>query len=302
MSKQINMPKKVIFPTIGGKSKNAKFRYLQYGFEKIGAKIVYSNNLLKGIIKSEIYPFYMIFEGKETRVLLDVVASKYKKHMELLDDNTHCFKTHMDIEDLKLHPNLHPMPQSTSNLKIFRDIRTLRRTRKRTQHSLDVVAVFVNSDAGLRQQTVALIRKQGWRSKAHVIVHPRLERDPVPAGIKGEKLPYLEHLAAQSKSLLCVALPGARINQGASCSFRHVEIWAMGGCVLTIEPGTVQVGNPKDCWIEFKPDLSDFVEVVEDCIENPDKCEKVAANGLRYFGKHLTPEAHAMHIIKGVQK
>lgn len=302
MSKDINMPKRVVFPPETKKSKNMKFRYLRYGFEQLGIPIVNSPGLLRDIIKSEIYPFYLIYRDKrEVRILLDVVASKFKKHIDQLGDTDHYFKTHMAIEDAELHPRMHPMPQATSSLKILRELQSLRRTRRKKSHLYDIVAVFINSDAGLRQLAVEVIRKQDWKSKAHMIVSPKLERQPVPKELTGDKLPYIEHLKLQSKSLLSLALPGARLNQGASCSFRHAEIWAMGGCVLTIKPGTIYVGDPKDCTIEFNPDLSDFVDIVNDCIENPEKCERVAANGLRYFNKYISPEAHAMHVIRETQ-
>ena len=299
---KIRIPRKIIIPSIY--KKNAKFRYLLTGFSKLGISTFESDRLNQAYEESKPYPFNIVYgKGDERRAYLDVAASKFKHYPELMNLGAYYFKTHLALEDLSRYERMFPMPQATSNLKIFLDLVRLRKTWQRGRHKYDIVAVFVNSDGGIRQQAVEMIRAQkNWKSKAWMIAHKRLQRPPIPDELIGNKLSYREHLHVQSQSLLSLGLTGAMKNQGASCSFRHVEIWAMGACLITTPPETVFVGNPKDCWIEVKSDLSDFVDVVDWAITHKRECRKIANNGREYFDKYLTPEAHALHILRTIQE
>lgn len=299
---KIRMPRKIITPL--HYKKNAKFRYLLLGFEKLGIPVVKSQRLNPACVESRPYPFNVVYgKGDERRIYLDVAASKIRKHPELIKQGTYYFKTHLALEDHGRFDRVFPMPQATSNLKILREIPALRNSWQRKRHKYDIVAIFVNSDGGIRQKVVEIIRTQEkWRSQAWMIRHPRLERPEIPEELVAEKLSYVDHLYTQSRSLLNLGLTGAMKNHGASCSFRHVEIWAMGSCLVTTKPETVFVGNPKNCWIEIKDDLSDFISTINSAIRNKKLCRKIAQNGKEYFDKYLTPEAHVIHILRTIQE
>lgn len=300
--KNIRLPRKIITPS--NYKKNAKFRYLLLGFSSMGVSIFESDRLNSDYTEGKPYPFNIVYgKSSERRAYLDVSASKFKHHPELIKPGAYYFKTHLALEDHGRYERMFPMPQATSNLKIFLDLQNLRKSWQRGRYKHDIVAIFVNSDGGIRQQAVEIIRKQkNWRSAAWMIPHKRLQRPAIPGELVDNKLSYIDHLRMQSRSLLSMGLTGAMKNQGASCSFRHVEIWAMGACLVTTKPETVFVGNPKNCWIEIKSDLSDFIDVVNAAIADKARCKRIAKCGREYFDEYLTPEAHALHILRAIQE
>ena len=298
---RIRICRKVIIPS--NYKKNAKFRYLLLGFQELGSSIRESENLNDAYIETKPYPFNVVYgKGDERRAYLDVAASKIRKHPELVKKRGYYFKTHLALEDKGKFKRVYPMPQATSNLKIFHELPGLRNSWQRGRFKHDIVAAFINSDDGTRQKAIEIIRSQKWRSQAWMIRHQRLQRPAIPDELIGGKLPYVDHLYLQSRSLLSLALTGAMMGHGASCSFRHVEVWAMGGCLITTPPETVFVGSPKDCWVEIKADLSDFVDVVNWAIAHKKICRRIANNGKEYFDKCLTPKAHALHVLRTIQE
>jgi len=280
----------------------AKVRYLEYGFRLIGIDVGYDPGLSSKIINSEIYPIQLEYKKrKPITVFLDITASRFKVHEELFDDCDLYFKTHMSKEDKNRNVKMLPMPQSTSQIRYLNYIDQLRKYRRTGRFPTDLVAIFVNSDMGLRQKVVEAIRKnKEWKSKAWMIRHPKLERPDIPSELLGQKLKYYEHLRLQSESKMCLALPGARKNQEASISFRHAEIWGMGGVVLTVSPKTIEVGRPKKHAIHFRRDMRGFTRKVNTYLNNADLREEVSQNGMEYFDRYLRPEKHALHILRNV--
>lgn len=298
--KDFKLPKRIVLPPNISKS---KIKYLELGFQRLEIPVLYSRKLTSEIKDGVIYPINLIYgKDRERRVWFDIVADRYKRHPELMGPDDYYFKTHMNLEDEGQFERFFPMPQSTANTKMVKYLAELRRFRRRRKPKYDIMGAFVNSDAGLRQRVIEKVRAGGeiWNGAAWMIVHPRLPRPPVPDKLIGAKLPYLEHLKMQAVSRLCLALPGARKNKGASISFRHIEIWALGGVVLTIPPGTVQVGAPEGCTVEFKEDLSDFEDVVNAALEDPERMAKIGAKGAKQFDTYHTPQAHAKHIIRSI--
>ena len=226
-NKIFRAPKRVVFPPNISKS---KVKYLQLGFQQLEIPILYSGKLTDEIKKDVVFPINFIYgKGVERRVWFDIIADRYKRYPELMGSEDLYFKTHMSLEDVGLFERFFPMPQSTANRKIITHLADLRRYRRRRRPKYDIMGAFVNSDAGLRQRVIELVRAQdSLKVAAWMIEHPRLPRPPVPDTLLGPKLPYLEHRKMQAVSRLCLALPGARKNKGASVSFRHIEIWALG--------------------------------------------------------------------------
>ena len=95
-------------------------------------------------------------------------------------------------------------------------------------------------------------------------------------------------------------MPGARKNQEASISFRHAEIWGMGGVVLTISPNTIEVGRPKKHAVHFRRDMKGFAKKVNTYLNNDALREELSQNGMDYFERYLRPERHAIHVLKNI--
>jgi len=298
---KVKIPKTAVFaPHV----KKSKVRHLEQGFRELGTEVVYDRNLTAQIIDSETYPFRLVFSKGKAKAdcILDITASRYKLHEELVTKDNFYFKTHLAKTDIKKNPRIFPMPQSTSNLRYFSYLPHLRALRDRKRFPIDIVGIFVNTDDGLRQKAVRHIKEQPWRSEAWMIQHPRLERPKIPAALISEKLRCYDHWLLQAKSKVCLALPGARKRQGASISFRHVEIWGMGGVVFSIRGGTVVVGNPKGIVIEFRKDLTDFNRKVNRLLRNREERIRIGRLAMKHFDRHHTPKAHARHVLKTIQE
>ena len=280
----------------------AKVRYLEYGFRLLGIDVTSDQTLTEKIIDSEIYPVVLEFKGgKNVEVLLDITASRFKVHEELFPACDLYFKTHMSKGDIGRNEKMLPMPQSTSQIRYINYIDQLRAKRRKEQFGLDLVAVFVNSDMGLRQKAVeSILKHDEWQSKAWMIKHPRLERPDIPQSLLGPKLKYYEHLRLQSDAKMCLALPGARKNQEASISFRHAEIWGMGGVVLTVSPNTIEVGKPKKHAVHFRRDMSGFAKKVNTYLDDSDLRGEIAQRGIDYFERYLRPEKHALYVLRNI--
>jgi hypothetical protein len=118
----------------------------------------------------------------------------------------------------------------------------------------------------------------------------------VPPRLLIDRIGYKEHLVSQCVSKICLALPGGFAEPW--CSFRHVELWGMGCCVITKKPDSLVVGKPRACWIEY--DLKNFVEQVDYFLNHAEEREAIAKMGMHYFDAYLTPEAHARYFISKV--
>ena len=283
----LRLPLKVYCPD----AKKVKVRYVMKGFEDVGVPLVLSRKLTNMAIDSEVYPFDIVYRDKIYHVFFDITSATDKMHPEFMDGKNFYFKVHTKKEDLGKFPRFYPMAQSGGNKKLIKNLKEMRSDGK---FLYDVHGVFSNSDGGLRMRTIALARKQDWKTFGWVSDFPN--RHQVPKNIQGRKMNYFDHLRTQSRSRLCLALPGGI--RKSYLTFRHVEIWGLGRCCLTTNPtNRFILGEPKNCWAEFKEDLSDFVDVVEYYLSHPQEREAIAQNGKQYFERYLTPKAHVEYIM-----
>jgi len=281
-------------------TKKTKMRYLELGFQELGATIMPSGEMTDKAIESEVYPF-VIENGKETHnVYLDIASATDLIHPEFMDGKGFYFKVHMKKEDLGRYQRFYPMAQSAGSNRFPKYLKRIEREGNFNRTPpFDVHGVFLNSDLGLRMRTVRLMKQQPWKTYGWVSYSKT--RGAVPVDILGHKMNYFDHLESQWKSKICLALPGGM--RKSYLTFRHVEIWGMGRCCLTINPtNRIILGDPKDCWIGFKDDLSDFVEIVNYYLEHDDERERIAKNGKAYYAKYLTPKAHAQYILNTIME
>ena len=68
--------------------------------------------------------------------------------------------------------------------------------------------------------------------------------------------------------------------------------------MITTPPTCFLPNHPKDCWIEVKSDLSNFVDTVNYYLKHNKEREMIAENGRKYFDKQLHPRAMCEYLIQ----
>lgn len=275
-----------------------KPRYLAHGFKALGIGLNNRNKLHEEIQESFIYPFELVYGEKKVKVYLDIVSAINKLNVALMDGEAFYFKVHTKKEDLGKYPRFYPMAQSAGSVKFpTRLLRYRRSGFPEMEH--DVFGIFANSDAGLRVKVVDMVRRQNWKSKCWIL--PKYDRGLPSSEFQGPKLPFEQYIDELARSRIVIALPGGV--RKSWLTFRHVEAWGFGRCCVTTNPtNRVVLGDPKGIWVEFKEDLSDFVEKINHCLSNSMEREMMALNGRRYYYDYLTPRAHARYIIETVSQ
>lgn len=293
----MELPKKILWPR---DKERPKTLWLKLGFKRLGIPVretphnINKFKVPRNPLGPYVYPIKLRFENKSAWVLYDIGTIPkiiHGKHM--MGKGRFYFKIHCRLNEDK---RIIPAPNSSSRMAYLEHLEEIRKIKKEKEYKHDMTGLFWHDDRGLRRKCIETSRKMGLKGPLGL---QKFKRGPkVPPGLKEPKLPYFEHLKAQAQSKLNLALPGGMALP--YCSFRHVELWGMGAAVLTIKPDAKLVGEPKDCWVEFKRDMSDFEQIVKYYLTHDAEREKIADNGLRYFEEHLTPEAHAKYIIAKV--
>lgn len=156
----------------------------------------------------------------------------------------------------------------------------------------DVTFIGRVTNFSLRVKAVEMLRGMtGVKAQAWLEPYRRNRAAP-PGHLAGPHLSYEEHLAVQKQSRVCLALPGV----GAPWTWRHTEILGLGRCMVMPRTDYARPGNSSGAWAECEPDLSDLPEVVEHLLGNDGEREQIAANGRRYYEKHLSPAAQARYV------
>lgn len=101
----------------------------------------------------------------------------------------------------------------------------------------------------------------------------------------------------QANTKIGLALPGV-----GDLTFRQMEIMAMGRPCMITKPTTIPVADCHDCWIEIKPDMSDFVYKVAYYLENDEEREKIGRKGQAFWEQYYSPRGQAEYILKIVEK
>lgn len=275
-----------------------KPRYLSHGFKALGIPLMNDNNLHEEIQESFIYPFELVYGEKKVKVYFDIVSAINKLDTSLMDGEAFYFKVHTKKEDLGKYPRFYPMAQSAGSVKFTTRLQRYRRAGF-PDMEYDIFGIFANSDMGLRARVVDLVRNQPWNSKCWII--NQYDRGLPASKFNGPKMPFDQYIDEMARSRIVLALPGGI--RKSWLTFRHVEAWGFGRCCLTTNPtNRVILGEPKGIWVEFKEDLSDFIEKVNHLlIENMER-EMIAFNGRRYYHDYLSPRAHAKYIIETVSE
>ena len=295
----MNKPKRIIWPDAKDRPKT---RWLKLGFQSLGIPIEITPSLIKKYRPSEnklgpyVYPFIMDFgDGKMPVVMYDIGTNPGQFYPVLANKTKFYFKIHVRKDFAKMIPNLIVAPNSVSNPEVFLEhLPDLRKIKDQKQYHFDFQFIGWNDDRGSRLKTVRMAKAQPWAS--HVGLMPFKHHTKVPPKLLVDRIGYKEHLVSQCLSKICLALPGGFAEPW--CSFRHVELWGMGCCVITRKPDCLMVHQPRLAWIEY--DLKNFVEQVNYYLNHADEREDIAAVGRTYFDTWLNPEAHATYFINEV--
>lgn len=291
-------PNVVLWPKSPERPKTA---YLKRGLKQLGIPVEEDAEILTRIqvpsnsLGPLVYPIVLRYAEHDRFVWFDIGTNPDTVAMGLLHSipSSLYFKIHVRQAMLDRNPRICLIPNSPSTQHFFDNTESLREPP--AEYTYDVLALMRNTDRGLRLAVCKeLQRHPEWRTRLGLV--PFQNRGTIPDDLRLKRLlKPLRHWAAQRTSKLNVALAGGWALPW--CSFRHIELWGMGGCCLTSPLTCALPGNPKNCWVEFKDDMSDFVEVVSYYLRNPKERVAIAKNGQRYFDRHLTPRAMASCLL-----
>jgi len=275
------------------------YEYLLEGFKSLGEVIL--SEKLCGEARHEtsfsILPIDIKVSDKVIRVWYDFSDFK-EAHFEVMKTGDFYFKITCLKEYMKERKNVYPIGQTTSLMEYFSLVDKLRDARKDKKYQYDIVAVFRVTNYNLRREIVERIRnRKDWLS--YTGLAPFRNRPGIPDSLKMLKLPFERHLALQSRSKICVSVPG--VGGYFDWCWREAEILGMGGCLLCLRMETAMPGDFDSCHIAIKANLSDLEEKVDYYLKHDEEREEIAQRGLEYFEKWLTPKAMAQNILNKVK-
>lgn len=277
----------VIYPQTT--KKHAWYNYLLYGFQDLEKQKK---------IKLTISPIKI----KTSPAIIPIQINDYTVYYDYSDfipltleiNNAPYFKIQYHQEHFK-KKNVFSIGQVVTSLKYLQNLNTLRKIKDKNNYELDVIGLFRATNYKLRCKAVELIKKENFNSLVGVSGYRN--RPPVPSDLKGLRIDYYEHLQKQCQSKLCLSLPG--VGKGTSFwSWRVSEILGIGGCMITTKPTCYLPGNPKNCWIEVKDDLSNFIGQVSYYLGHDKEREEIALNGRKYFDNYLRSDKMCNYIIE----
>lgn len=286
--------KKVIFPAAKDRPKT---KYLKMGFEKIGVPVEISKALLQrhnppsNNLGPYIYPIQFVFDKKTKLIFYDIntTGALFRRFLT----KGKYFKIHIKPNDLKR--GVIPVPNTPSSLEFIKNLKSYRYQKDLKEYDWDFFFSGWASGNGMRikacKSALVILGRRAYCGMQDFKHHRK-----APGEIKRSRIEPHIHWMMQATSKLNLALPGG--SAAPWVSFRHVELWGIGSAVFTCAPNYHVFGNPENCWIEFKPNFSDFKEKVNQFIKHDDLREEIAENGRDYFDRYYTPEKQAEYFIR----
>lgn len=286
--------KKVIFPAAKDRPKT---KYLKLGFERIGVPVEISGRLLRqhnppsNNLGPYVYPLQFVFDKKTQLVFYDIntTGAVFRRFV----NKGKYFKIHIIPRDIKR--GIIPAPNTPSTPDFLKELNSFRYQKDIQEYDWDFFFSGWCSGNGMRIKACKLALSILDR-RAYCGMQDFKHHRKAPDIVKKSRMEPHVHWMVQAVSKLNLALPGGSAMPWVS--FRHVELWGIGGAVFTCPPNYHVFGNPKDCWIEFKPDFKDFRAKLEFFLKHDDMREEIALNGRKYFDKHYTPERQAEYFIR----
>lgn len=290
-------PKKIIWPSFMPGFGDWIY-YLKGGFEQLGIPVEMSDEMRHvkrttyGFAKG-LFFFDMIFSDGSQRVWYHCGDFTQEYYQKVVSGNEPYFKINI-AADQEMYPNLFPIGQRVIGLRYFNFLPEMRKLAGKREYKYDIVAIFRATERKNRLRAVKIIRGQPWKSLAWMTDHPARKRIPEPWR-STRWLDFKSYLAVTAQSRLGMSMPGV-----GPFACRIVETLGMGACCIMPEADFILPGNPVNCWVEFKRDFSDFVEVVNHYIGSQDERDEIAGNGLKYYEEYLSPVGQAKYVLRKV--
>ena len=163
---------------------------------------------------------------------------------------------------------------------LYRGLPFLRARRDAGNNVFDVYGRYgLHSAAEIRVRAVTLLRQQpdfAFEGGVH-------------------RIRFSQHARETAQAKVCIDLPG----QGDFC-FRLVDYLAVGACIVAVRhrnalPIELRDGHE----VAFvKPDLSDLVDVVRRCLEQPEMRCRMIASSRSYFDRYLHRRQLASYYLR----
>jgi hypothetical protein len=271
------------------------YGYILKGFRDLGCHVCFTENNTKKShygLNDTITNFDIKFADKTKTVWYDWSDYKDGLHIEYMSAGDVYFKIQFHKYFNRLR-NVYPAGQTVTKMEYFTKLPELRQIAQSANKKWDVVAVFRATNTDSRLKFIRALKKTEYKTLAGLTERNGNVSDTT---ILMEKIDYNEHLLQQAQSHISAAINGV----GGDWVWRHTEVLGMGVCLLTLESDYVMPGNPKNCWITVKRDLSDLNEKLNIYLNDKNQRDKITAAGLKYFDEYLSPMAQAKYIIEKV--
>ncbi len=270
---------KIYYPSLVGR--RMWYSYLLEGFKELNIPIILDKNLNK--FSTCPMAIDIEIDNKKRRIWYDIEDSHTTWYKDILGKNDLYFKIAYSKNE-KYAPNVFPIPQIAFP-SILKELDDLRQRKNKKKYKEDIVAVLRSSNKKIREKYMNFIRSNYKNSLVYLSSY---KESPI--------ISKIEHWRLQTEAKICLSLPGFYDN----VSWRHTEILAFGGFLLTLKTNRVFPVENKNNWIEFEDDFQDFSNKVNYYLENDNDREKIANNGLKYYKDNLSPSAQAKYILNKV--
>lgn len=299
----MRLPKKMLWPTDTGEL-GGWGHYLHHGFEQLGIPVENCPRLKKDA-EERVFgklrvrgtqSFELVYDGQTRRIWYDIGCfPKHHGYETLMEEDDLYFKIRMDSRHER-YPRMFPIGNRVQRPdRFFAIFPALRNASTSNKYEYDIISIFRNNQIA-RQKAVQFTLEHGWKTEAWVTPHKGRPHPPsVPH--RGFKFEYEDYLMKQAHTKIGLALPGV-----GDLTFRQMEIMAMGRPCMITEPTTTPMADGHDCWIEVKPDMSDFVYKVAYYLEHEEEREEIGRKGQAFWEQYYSPKGQAEHVLRIVEE
>lgn len=295
----MRLPQKVLWPT-GARELCGWRNYIPQGFKQLGI-IMEDCERLQIDADDRVWPvegirgvtsFELIYKDRVQRVWYDIGCfPKHHGYENLMSEDDLYFKIRMDSRHKK-YPRMYPIGNRVQRPdRFFPIFPTLRAASVSNKYEYDIISIFRNNQVA-RQKAVQFTLEHGWKSEAWVTPH-RGRPAPPPVPQRGFKFDYEDYLMKQAHTKIGLALPGV-----GDLTFRQMEIMAMGRPCMITKPTTIPMADGQCCWIELKPDMSDFVYKVTYYLEHEEEREEIGRKGQAFWEQYYSPLGQAKYVLR----